>query len=349
MTPDRLLEVDYLTPDELANCRSRGWGDVLGIALYAGDDAQLDMAEVPVARVTTRPLGGVPALCEVWRAAEPLTTGRIGLVQYRAGRQLAFGCVTLAEAKAGGIVADGAALREAATRAYADVFRCLKMLGFERAIRIWNYLPEINCEVGGIERYRLFNEARQCAFQSASYNLRGNVPAACALGSPAGSPLVVYFLAGADPGAAIENPRQLAAYDYPAEYGACSPTFSRATLANAVSGPMLFVSGTASIVGHRTVHVGDVISQTRETMANIRALVAEANRVAGGEPFALGRLKYKAYVRRPGDLAAVAAEITAAVQPAAPVVYLNADVCREDLLVEIEAVGGAGPGKPRRW
>jgi chorismate lyase/3-hydroxybenzoate synthase len=349
MTPDKLLDVDYLAPNELADCRSRSWGDVLGIALYADDEALLDMADVPVARVTTRPLGGVPALCEVWRAAGPLTTGRLGLVHYRASRQLAFGCVSLAEAQTGANVADGAALREVATRAYADVFRCLKTLGFERAIRIWNYLPDINREVGGIERYRLFNEARQRAFQLASCKVRGNVPAACALGSPAGSPLVVYFLAGANASAAIENPRQLAAYDYPAEYGACSPTFSRATLADAVSGPMLFVSGTASIVGHRTVHVGDVISQTRETVTNIRALVAEANRVAGGEPFALGRLKYKAYVRRPGDLAAVAAEITAAVQPAAPVVYLKADVCREDLLVEIEAVGSAGPGRPRRW
>jgi chorismate lyase/3-hydroxybenzoate synthase len=81
----------------------------------------------------------------------------------------------------------------------------------------------------------------------------------------------------------------------------------------------------------------------RETVTNIRALVA------GGEPFAPGRLKYKAYVRRPGDLAAVAAQITAAVQPAAPIVYFNADVCREDLFVEIEAVGGAGPVKLRWW
>ena len=114
-----------------------------------------------------------------------------------------------------------------------------------------------------------------------------------------------------------------------------------------VGGPLLFVSGTASIVGHRTAHAGDVVSQTRETVTNIRALVAEANRVAGAELFATGRLRYKAYVRRPGDLAAVAHEF-AAFEPAASVVYLNADVCRAGLLAEIEAVGDAGPGEPRR-
>jgi chorismate lyase / 3-hydroxybenzoate synthase len=344
MTSDKLLDVDYLTPDELANCRGRTPAGVLGMSLYGGDDALLETAEVPVARIASQPLGGVPALCEVWRAKGPLVSGRIGLVQYRASKHFAFGCATLREAEA---EAGGAALTEATTRAYGDVFRCLKTLGFTGALRIWNYLADINREVGGIERYRVFNAARQRAFLAANCSVRGNVPAACALGLPAGSPLVVYFIAATDPGTAIENPRQVPAYDYPAEYGACSPTFSRAMLTDAASGPMLFVSGTASIVGHRTVHSGDVIAQTRETVTNIRALVAEANRVTGAELFTPGRLRYKAYVRRPGDLAAVAKEI-ATVEPTAPVVYLNADVCRAGILAEIEAVGGAGASELRR-
>ena len=69
------------------------------------------------------------------------------------------------------------------------------------------------------------------AFLSSGCGVRGDVPAACALGSPAGGALIVYFLAARHAGTAIENPRQLPAYDYPAEYGAFSPTFSRAEMA----------------------------------------------------------------------------------------------------------------------
>jgi enamine deaminase RidA (YjgF/YER057c/UK114 family) len=344
MSTGKLLGVEYLNPGELASGHARGWRDVLGVAIYAAADAPLDAADVPLARVAIRPLGAAPVLCEVWRADGPLTTGRVGLVHYRASRAVVFGCVSLGEAGNGADVATGAALAKATARAYAEVFRCLQTLGITGAIRIWNFLPEINREVAGTERYRIFNEARQRAFQASSRSVRGNVPAACALGSPAGGALVVYFLAGSEPATAIENPRQVSAYDYPTEYGVYSPTFSRATLAPGADGPMLFVSGTASIVGHRTAHAGDVVAQTRETVANIRALVAQANRAAGGELFAAERLRYKAYVRHAADVAAVAAEFFAAVQPAAPVLYLNADICREDLLVEFEAVGSAAPG-----
>ncbi len=49
----------------------------------------------------------------------------------------------------------------------------------------------------------------------------------------------------------------------------------------------LFISGTASIVGHRSLHIGDTAAQTRETLTNIEALLGEANRLAGGAHFDL--------------------------------------------------------------
>jgi len=335
---DTPLGVDYLTPEQLDGCRARGWADVLGVAVFSSGEVPLQATEVPLARVAVRPLGDQPAVCEVWRSAGPFNSGTAGLVHYRTNGQFVFGRVTLAEADS-----DGNGFRFATERAYAEVFRCLETLGFPHIIRIWNYLPEINREVGGLERYRQFNEARQRAFKAFRGQVNGNVPAACALGSPPGGSLVVYFLAGADAGIAIESPRQMSAYNYPPQYGEFSPTFARATLMRAPAQPMLFVSGTASIVGHRTVHPGDVLAQTRETLINIRALVAEANRIAGGQLFAAEQLKYKAYLRHPGDMRIVVDELRRALQPAEPVVYLNADVCRADLLVEIEAVGIGGP------
>jgi chorismate lyase / 3-hydroxybenzoate synthase len=149
-----------------------------------------------------------------------------------------------------------------------------------------------------------------------------------ALGSESGGSLVVYFIAGTEPSLAIENPRQRLAYDHPPRYGKFRPAFSRATLMQAAALPMLFVSGTASIVGHRTVHVGNVRAQTRETVKNIRSLVTEANRAAGAELFAPEELKYKVYLRRPDDLEVVASELSHLLAPATPVVCLHADACR---------------------
>jgi chorismate lyase/3-hydroxybenzoate synthase len=45
------------------------------------------------------------------------------------------------------------------------------------------------------------------------------------------------------------------------------------------------------------------------------------------------------YVRKPSDLPAIQTTLSELLNPAASIVYLQADVCREDLLVEIEAVG----------
>ncbi|HXQ64770.1 MAG TPA: hypothetical protein VN787_07935 [Steroidobacteraceae bacterium] len=345
MGSEEHLGVEYLNADELAECRGRGWQGVLGIALFGADAHALDAPGVPVARVRMQPLGSRQVVFEVWRAKGPLASGSVGRVQYRSNDELLFGCVALPEADVPHGVDDGSALRTVTEQAYSEVFQCLASLGFPRVLRIWNYLPRINVDAGGIERYRLFNEARHRAFQSFRREVKGNVPAACALGSAPGSPLVVYFVAGTLDGTAIENPRQVSAYDYPPEYGTFSPTFSRATLAHSATSRALFVSGTASIVGYRTVHAGDVIAQTRETIANLRALVEAAGRTAGTDQITERRLRYKAYLRRAKDLEAVSNELDNALQPETPVVYLNADICRSDLLVEIEAVGfGAPPG-----
>jgi enamine deaminase RidA (YjgF/YER057c/UK114 family) len=104
------------------------------------------------------------------------------------------------------------------------------------------------------------------------------------------------------------------------------------------------VSGTASIVGHETVHAGDVAAQTRETLANIDALLDEANRVLGAACYSLGALKFKVYVRQPADLRAIEGALTSVMRPVTPILYLHADICREDLLVEIEATGESGGG-----
>jgi chorismate lyase/3-hydroxybenzoate synthase len=304
----------------------------------------------------TPPLRSHDHLCEVWRVAGPpvpLSNGaaRQGRVHYRYSEELLFGSITVEErvpdadgAVHSDIDTDGAgvdaeALLRATETAYQEIFAVLRQTEHRHLIRIWNYLPEINRQVDGDERYRLFNSARQLAFRNSGQATVGTVPAACALGSPAGSPISIYFLAAREPPTMIENPRQTSAYHYPPKFGRHSPIFSRACVLNASAGTSLFVSGTASIVGHETIHQGDVGAQTRETMANINALLDEANRVVGHGRYSLDGLKFKVYVRRPSDLGAIEGVLSRSLRPSTPIVYLQADVCREDLLVEIEATG----------
>ena len=97
--------------------------------------------------------------------------------------------------------------------------------------------------------------------------------------------------------------------------------------------------GTAAIVGHRSLHAGDPLAQTRESLVNIRAVCDEAARIGGGRPFAAEELEYVVYVRDAAMLAAVQRTVRAAIGAATPALYVEADICRADLLVEIEAGG----------
>ena len=86
-----------------------------------------------------------------------------------------------------------------------------------------------------------------------------------------------------------------------------------------------------------TVHQDDPVAQTREIVANLEALLAEAGDKGGGPAWRLDELSGRAYVRHPEHRPAVEAELVNALGAAAPIVYVHADVCRADLLVEVEA------------
>jgi chorismate lyase/3-hydroxybenzoate synthase len=338
------LQLDYVSSDELTSQSASWWRTVLGVVGFE-KPPPLDLAQVPVTASMTPSLGDTDNLCEVWRVAGgqdvELSAGSLqqGRVHYRYCEELLFGSITVDEERLDGKGCNSsAALLRATTTAYQEIFGVLKETRHRHLIRVWNYLPEINRATDGDERYRHFNSARQTAFRNSGRSTVGTVPAASALGSPAGSPISIYFLASRRPPKMIENPRQTSAYYYPPKFGTYSPTFSRACVLSESAGTNLFVSGTASIVGYETIHPGDVAAQTRETLANIDALLDEANRVVGSH-YSLDRLKFKVYVRRASDLAAIESALSASLHAWTSIVYLQADVCREDLLVEIEATG----------
>ena len=295
------------------------------------------------------------AMADVWHAGDSIDSGATGSARWRSDGDWLLGAIDLSEAtdKAG-----DEGLSGLSHRAYSDLFKALDEAGTPHLLRIWNYLPRINgfndsgdgaaAQGTGLERYRQFNFGRQQAFIDAARPAFDGAPAACALGIRQGA-LSIRFLAGRKAPMPVENPRQVSAYRYPPTYGPRAPTFSRAALAEMGGGDVaLFISGTASIIGHETVHPGDVREQTRETLRNLVAVVDAANDAArkleaphDAARFSVRALDCVIYVRHVDDVLAIQEVIDevlgAGSHFATHAVVLEADICRSDLLVEIEA------------
>ncbi|RZL88308.1 MAG: hypothetical protein EOP76_17795 [Variovorax sp.] len=297
-----------------------------------------------ISGVSARVLLDSEPMVDLWHAGSSIQSGTTGVVRWRTDGHWLLGVVDLDE------TAHGDGLAELAQRAYRNLFEAMRQAGCPHLLRIWNYLPRINDDGGGMERYRQFNAGRQQAFLDAGEAAFEGAPAACALGVHEGA-LCIRFLAGRVPPLPVENPRQVSAYHYPSDYGPRSPTFSRAALAPLGAGQIaLFISGTASIVGHETVHIGNLQAQVAETLENLRAVIAAANERTSAR-FTLERSDPVVYVRHPADAPRIRQQLEQALGAGSRfmrhAVFLEADICRSDLLVEIEA-HAAEAGELRR-
>lgn len=276
--------------------------------------------------VPLRPHGATPM--EVWRVPGPVRCGRARGLAWSEDGALQFASIEVDETAAGGIEA-------ASAIAYARLRDCLSERGYPHPLRIWNYLDAITLGEGDDERYRRFCVGRARGLGDIDV---GALPAATAIGRRDGvRVLQVYWLAARAPGIAVENPRQLSAYRYPRQYGPQPPSFARAMLPPPGSDVPLLLSGTASVVGHKTRHPDCVQAQVDETFANFESLLGAAHRLRPALPAAFGPgTRLKVYVRDTDALAQVAATLDARLGSDVPRIVLHADICRRDLRVEID-------------
>lgn len=306
---------------------------VLGGAALASAPAT---AAWPQQRLHLAPEPGADtAWREAWTSESPLLSGADAGLRWRAGPDLLYGVIDLEEPEPG----NGPSLRERTRQAYGRVFALLQARGLPHLWRVWNFMPDIHGMEDGLERYRCFNLGRHDAFVAAGRATDGAMPAASALGSASG-PLSVAFLAARTAPRPIENPRQLSAFHYPGDYGPRPPLFARAALAQAGEQEWLFVSGTASIVGHQSLHRGNVLAQCEETARNVLSVLEQANRSTRSAGHRADALIHRAYVRHTTDMPAVRRCLERCLGGAA-LTLMQADVCREDLLVEVESVSCA--------
>ena len=210
-------------------------------------------------------------------------------------------------------------------------------------IRQWNYVEGILGFDGDQQHYQEFNNVRSRFYQN-HFGETG-FPAATGIGMNRGGVIVEFVAVKSDVAQSrpIDNPGQIAAHHYSKKVlvgEECSvkstPKFERARYFELFGNKMIFISGTASILGEHTVGVGDPAEQTEVTIQNIKQLYS---------PEVLAKItdeklvpKYghaRVYVKNRKDFPSIKRTYKKHYGNL-PVVYIIADICRNDLLVEIE-------------
>jgi enamine deaminase RidA (YjgF/YER057c/UK114 family) len=242
--------------------------------------------------------------------------------------------------------------RIAAEKAFDIMAGILKkeQMSMNDIVRQWNYVGDILAVRGGYQNYQIFNEVRSDYYHRYR-NIKG-FPAATGVGIKHGG--VILDFCAVKPRQSVmikpvENPSQINAYSYGQQVlmGLADegrrvnhpPQFERGLLLANNKYSILFISGTASILGQETVGMGDIEKQTLITIENIRKVSDNAgiNKLVSEqsvyrENFSLLRI----YIKRQSDFSTVR-QVCDKYFKGIPAVYIEADICRDDLLIEIEA------------
>ena len=246
-------------------------------------------------------------------------------------------------------------ISDAAMQAFIRLQQALGQagLGFNEIVRQWNYVEQI-FNFSGIndqlrQNYQQFNEVRGHFYST--YRTIAGFPAATGIGTlyhgvtidcmavtgnrklkvvPVSNPRQVNsflyaqsVLKGAPPGNQIRNQ---------------APQFERARLMTDGSTSRLFISGTASIIGQQTIGINDIKKQTLVTIDNLEQLTSNMNLKSCCPGLTVFPEKYvyiRVYVKHEKDIPDVKA-LCLEHFGQIPMSIVQADICRSDLLVEIE-------------
>lgn len=270
-------------------------------------------------------LGHSAGSIESWSASEPTKTVEHDALKLVHTDSFLFGAISLD---------DPEDYEQASFEAYERIQQMQDVYGFPALLRTWNYFPAIVGHDAQGERYQLFSSGRHRAVNTQpDYETR--LPAASALGSH-GSGFIIYFLAARRPGIQIENPKQISAFHYPRQYGPRSPSFSRTLIKPWNKATHFYLSGTAAVQGHASKHPENHAAQLLLVLENIGHLLQQA-RPHYPKARQLADIQLlKVYVRQKEHYEHIRTEVEKHLGTSHPVIYLLADVCRKELLVEIE-------------
>ncbi len=212
-------------------------------------------------------------------------------------------------------------------QALENLQRALAQAGFSLSdtARTWFFLDEI------LSWYDQFNRSRSEIYSGVKFR-SGSLPASTGVGArnPGAAALAVgaWAIQPLDASTCIQEVASPLQCPAPA-YGS---SFSRAMEIRSAGGRRLFISGTASIApGGETMWRGDVRRQVTLAMEVVEAIL----RSRGFEFSQLTRAT--AYFRDNRDAGLFSALWAEHRQGSLPVVTVQCDICRDDLLFELEA------------
>lgn len=215
-------------------------------------------------------------------------------------------------------------------------------MDFSNISRQWNYIQDILHFDNNKQNYQVFNDIRSL-FYSEHFIDKG-YPAATGIGTRAGGIQIEYLAIDSSDisNNAIDNPGQVPAHDYgnlqligkPTGKKLSTPKFERARCIDHT----VYVSGTSAISGEKTIAPEDITSQTSLTIENINTLVSLPNLKKHGlvanktEPVYI-----RGYLSDRQDQPAYM-EIFKRSHKNIATSLVEADICRQGLTVEIEAI-----------
>jgi enamine deaminase RidA (YjgF/YER057c/UK114 family) len=242
-------------------------------------------------------------------------------------------------------------IRQQAQESFAKLSAVMheEQMPLSSIVRQWNYVEGITlCDADGHQHYQDMNDARALCYEQTEWE-RG-YPAATGIGTSYGgitvdadalqvkdtAELSVY---------GIDNPLQVAAHAYSQQVllgtthlaGRSTPKFERAKAIWDGTSGWVYVSGTSAIRGEKSLHGATIEEETLATLENIAALIAADNLQRFGVPATTDATlqSLRVYVKSHADLQRVRTFISAR-HPDIPAIYMQSDICRSELPLEIE-------------
>ncbi len=280
-----------------------------------------------------------PLCCSL--AAEVSYVAEDVQVEFKGDYALLDGCEILSAAIQADLMLDIGGQAEQIFSRMSEILAA-EDIAVDDIVRQWNYIERITALSPQGQHYQLFNDARSAFYAGCKWS--NGYPAATGIGAQWGG-VVVIFDALRNSSAysrPVDNPLQISAHSYSQkvlinsiEKHKTTPKFERARYMCGHK-PMAYISGTAAIRGEESCREG-LAEQARLTMENIDHLTGVENLKQSGVADAQ-RLEYcamRAYLKDNKNWSEAKAWLKEN-YPAVDMLYLWADICREELLIEIE-------------
>ena len=227
-------------------------------------------------------------------------------------------------------------IKEQSEVAFRQLEAIMRSEGFpiNSIIRQWNYIERITAMQGADQHYQMFNNARSEFYSRTEW--KNGYPAATGIGANLGGVLIdvdaAVFSRPECFATPIDNKLQVAAHAYStdvlvaAQQTKTTPKFERAKSMTFDDRILVYISGTAAIRGEESLFGVGLEKQLRITMENIDQLIGNAE------------LKMLRVYLKEKSFYEEAVQLMESYQLNIPISYMWTDVCRDELLIEIEGI-----------